>query len=342
MKMRRRSTWNRGGRSNPIPARRIQHGSAGLWSAVGFLALCVSLPAQTPSAPRPGQAAPSTATLSGRVVDFVTNEPVPGVLVQIGGPAKAAKITAENGTFEFTSLPAGSYRLSASRNGYLPDNGSPRPGARGRTTVDLEAGGRGDITVRLVRGGVIAGQVLDADGRPVQARVGDSRATFLLRWAAALATVHARRRSADHRRRGAIPRHRPAARTLRTVGDAHRRGSPRHEPDRPGDRCPDPHLCAERHRRVPSVGDRARARRTAPGRHDRAGPRTSGVAFGGRAPRGWLTRGGRVDQPSWRAAEPRRGAQLHDASRIDDGRIRTIPPRQRHAWPIRCRGVESS
>ncbi len=35
--------------------------------------------------------------------------------------------------------------------------------------MDLEPGGHGDITVRLVRGGVIAGQVLDADGRPVEA-----------------------------------------------------------------------------------------------------------------------------------------------------------------------------
>lgn len=75
--------------------------------------LCVSLSAQAPSVPRTGQASPRTATLSGRVVDFTTNEPVPGVLVQIGGPANAAEIAAENGTFEFTNLPAGSYNVSA-------------------------------------------------------------------------------------------------------------------------------------------------------------------------------------------------------------------------------------
>ena len=68
--------------------------------------LCVSLSAQAPSVPRTGQASPRTATLSGRVVHFTTNEPVPGVLVQIGGPANAAEIAAENGTFEFTNLPA--------------------------------------------------------------------------------------------------------------------------------------------------------------------------------------------------------------------------------------------
>ena len=153
---------------NPVPARRVRRGSTRLWSAIGLLALCVSLSAQAPVVPRTGQASPRTATLSGRVVDFTTNEPVPGVLVQIGGPANAAEIAAENGTFEFTNLPAGSYTVSARRNGYLPDYGSPRPGARGRTTVDLESGGRGDITVRLLRGGVIAGQVLDADGRPVE------------------------------------------------------------------------------------------------------------------------------------------------------------------------------
>jgi protocatechuate 3,4-dioxygenase beta subunit len=143
-------------------------GSARLWSAIALLALCVSLAAQSPSVPRTGQASAGTATFSGRVVDFTTNEPVPGALVQIGGPARAAEIAAENGTFEFTSLPAGSYYVTAQRNGYLADFGAPRPGAPGRTTVDLEPGGRSDITVRLLRGGVIAGQVLDSDGRPVQ------------------------------------------------------------------------------------------------------------------------------------------------------------------------------
>lgn len=33
--------------------------------------------------------------------------------MQIGGPANAAEIAAENGTFEFTNLPAGSYNVSA-------------------------------------------------------------------------------------------------------------------------------------------------------------------------------------------------------------------------------------
>src|SRR5262245_3363698 len=101
------------------------------WIAAGSLLCASAAAAQTapagparPGPSRPGVAAPDvTGSFSGRVVDFTTGEPVAGALVQIGGPSPAAKVVAEDGTFEFAGLPHGSYDATARRNGYLPDFG---------------------------------------------------------------------------------------------------------------------------------------------------------------------------------------------------------------------------
>ena len=77
-------------------------------------------------------------------------------------------VTADDGSFVFDELPAGTYDLSAAKDAYVTTNdGAPRAGAPGRA-FDVAAGARRRVVLRLPRGAVITGTILDPDGEPVQ------------------------------------------------------------------------------------------------------------------------------------------------------------------------------
>jgi hypothetical protein len=77
-------------------------------------------------------------------------------------------ITDDAGVFVFDAVPAGRYELAAAKETYLTMSyGATRPGGRGRTLV-VTAGEDTRVDLRLSRGGVIAGTVLDIDGQPAQ------------------------------------------------------------------------------------------------------------------------------------------------------------------------------
>jgi hypothetical protein len=110
----------------------------------------------------------STVVLRGTVVDAQTAAPVRRANVEAVGPgARGESVTDGNGRFEVRDLVAGKYTVSASRMGYLR-------GTLGQRRIDgpgvpLEvADGRiiDQIVVRLTRGGVISGRVLDEFGDP--------------------------------------------------------------------------------------------------------------------------------------------------------------------------------
>jgi iron complex outermembrane receptor protein len=67
------------------------------------------------AAPLGAQEAPGTIT--GRVIDATSQQPLSGVSIQVAGTARSA-LTAVDGTFRLTDVPAGIQQLRASRIGY--------------------------------------------------------------------------------------------------------------------------------------------------------------------------------------------------------------------------------
>lgn len=125
-----------------------------------------------------GQGAPAAGSLTGRVVDGTTKEGIRKATVYATGevssgsqgtvgrfqpPTSYSTVTDDSGTYRFAGLVPGVYGLRAERTGYMPP-----PAARGggpRVSAGEEAKANDII---LVRQGVIAGRVTDADGEPVE------------------------------------------------------------------------------------------------------------------------------------------------------------------------------
>jgi hypothetical protein len=107
-----------------------------------------------------------TGTLAGRVVDFTTGEPVAGALVQAGGPDSVATYSASDGSFVFSRVLVGEYDLVVLHSGYLTDFGTLN-GRQLRPPSHVAKDQPADVTIRLIRGAVIGGQVIDTNGDPV-------------------------------------------------------------------------------------------------------------------------------------------------------------------------------
>lgn len=109
------------------------------------------------------------AAVAGRVVDE-SGRPVQGAVVLYSGVSDWAQqahpqfdgvVTGEDGAFRFAALPAGTFRFTARH----PDFG---PGASEPITLDGRSERTG-VVVQLEPGAVLAGTVVDADGKPVEA-----------------------------------------------------------------------------------------------------------------------------------------------------------------------------
>jgi hypothetical protein len=149
----------------------------------GLLSLLVSLvmATQTPPRdprpgaldPRPGALVSMGSTLRGVVVDE-QNRPVPGAIVMLrGGPAPgvATTIADVTGSFVFADLAAGSFRLNVWHSGYPSvEYGQTRPGSSPAMIV-LASGVSASVMVRMPRGGVISGRVIDEAGQPAAGAV---------------------------------------------------------------------------------------------------------------------------------------------------------------------------
>jgi hypothetical protein len=113
-----------------------------------------------------------TAVVSGRVVDAITGRGLSRARIRLFGPVTQGPIlTGDDGTFQFDALPQGGYNLMAEKSSYstarYPEQGrSVRSASR---PLDVRAGERvEDLTIRMFRGGAIAGRVVDAQGDPVE------------------------------------------------------------------------------------------------------------------------------------------------------------------------------
>lgn len=116
-------------------------------------------------------------TLTGKVVDATTKEGIRKATVlavrnsmdnrarpgNFSMPEQFSVKTDDGGAFRLTGLPAGSYALSAERQGYLAAGGMLRQSVNAKAGQELAV-----PELQLVRQGVIMGRVVDAEGDPVE------------------------------------------------------------------------------------------------------------------------------------------------------------------------------
>ncbi|MBM3751014.1 MAG: carboxypeptidase regulatory-like domain-containing protein [Acidimicrobiia bacterium] len=148
--------------------------------------LVASLGAQAPAPAARGGAAPK-GLIVGRVVDAVSNVPVPSVIVTLAGASLGSSIrvlTDAQGRFLYRNVPAGSFTLRATIGAnvegagfiwagpqvgpYLNGGyGQRRPGGL-LQSIDLAADEHiDDVVIKLWQGGSINGRVFDESGEPM-------------------------------------------------------------------------------------------------------------------------------------------------------------------------------
>lgn len=129
--------------------------------------------AQQPARDAARPAAVGTASVSGIVLlDAAERKPIRRARVTLNNAELQVRrtiVTEDDGTFVFRALPAGRYLLAASKDGYVTVNhGASRP-TRPGTPIVVGNGENPRVTLRLPRGAVITGTVLDVDGSPAPA-----------------------------------------------------------------------------------------------------------------------------------------------------------------------------
>ncbi len=155
----------------------------------GLLLLSTAATAQT-AAPPPGQPPPprtmpgmagpprdnpqektGTAVLSGRVVAADTGKPLRRALVRASSqetPQGRSVSTDPDGRWQLKGLPAGSYRVTISKGGYVDiAYGQQRPFEAGKVLELADGQTIEKLDVTLPRAGVITGRVLDEFGEPL-------------------------------------------------------------------------------------------------------------------------------------------------------------------------------
>ena len=128
--------------------------------------VCPAVSAQTRDAARPGR---GTAVISGIVVsDDVDARPVRKARVTCGGAGLQGytTITDDKGRFSFLGLAPGRYTVTASKDAWITASyGAKRP-LRPGSAIPVAAGETTDIVLRLPRGNVITGTLIDHNGQP--------------------------------------------------------------------------------------------------------------------------------------------------------------------------------
>jgi protocatechuate 3,4-dioxygenase beta subunit len=130
-------------------------------------------PAQTqPPRDAQAQAAAGTAVIAGLVTtDEQTPRPVRRALVTLSGGSSGhiQAVTDDGGRFAFAGLRAGRYTLAAEKPAHVKAYYGSKRVARGPGTLLAIADGQRvtDVVIRLLRGAVIEGTVVDENGFPV-------------------------------------------------------------------------------------------------------------------------------------------------------------------------------
>lgn len=115
--------------------------------------------------PRDPQQPKGTATITGRVVAADTGRPVKRARVFVSGGGRGGATTDDQGRYSISGLPAGNYTITASKSGFVDAVFGQRRPLQAGTPVQLADGQSAPgVDLRLTRGGVITGHVLDEDG----------------------------------------------------------------------------------------------------------------------------------------------------------------------------------
>lgn len=111
-----------------------------------------------------------TATISGRVLEAGTNQPVRRAIVTLSGGTLAigrSSVTDDEGRFVITRVPDGDFTLTAARPGFLKAAfGATRPGRPGTPLAVRGGANRADLTMSMTHGSALAGVIRDASGDP--------------------------------------------------------------------------------------------------------------------------------------------------------------------------------
>lgn len=128
-------------------------------------------PARDTPAQRTEQTAPAKGRISGRILTADNARPVRRARVFINGaelPGGRGVLTDDNGSFEFTELPAGRYTVTVSKTGFISLSYGQRRPLQAGTPLQLgEAQQLTGIDFSLPRGSVIAGHIFDESGDPL-------------------------------------------------------------------------------------------------------------------------------------------------------------------------------
>ena len=143
--------------------------------------LAAAQPARDAAKPAPTGTATAAGTI---VVDEAESRPLRRVRVGLmGSDRQVARtaITDDAGRFSFTALPAGRYMLTASRQGYVTAAyGAKRPNRPGSALVLADGQRLTGLQLRMTRGGVISGVLVDQNGEPYSgANVSAMRPAFV-------------------------------------------------------------------------------------------------------------------------------------------------------------------
>jgi hypothetical protein len=110
--------------------------------------------------------APLNATIRGRVTAADTGAPLRGAEVRLFEGGYKLTTTNGDGLFELRDVPAGSYRLTVARAGFITLQFGQRRPFDTPTTIKVIDGANITANVALLRGGAIYGRVLDRLGEP--------------------------------------------------------------------------------------------------------------------------------------------------------------------------------
>jgi protocatechuate 3,4-dioxygenase beta subunit len=122
---------------------------------------------QRPARDSAQQTPDGSSVLAGRVLAADTGRPVKRARVSVtaGGRQSRSTSTDDQGRFRITDLPSGSYTIAASKAGFVDAlYGQRRPLQPGTPVQLADAQEISTIDLRLTRGAVITGRVLDEDG----------------------------------------------------------------------------------------------------------------------------------------------------------------------------------
>jgi hypothetical protein len=134
---------------------------------IAVLALTSAAGAQPPR-PRPQRVDPLTSSIQGRVTTADTGAPIRGAEVRLAMDGRFNRLvtTDGEGRYELRHLPAGDYRLTVSKSGFITlEYGQRRP-FETASTISVREGQSATGNVALIRGGAIFGRVIDQSGDP--------------------------------------------------------------------------------------------------------------------------------------------------------------------------------